>query len=70
MIASILLFVCSIWVGSLITDHFGSIVIQVGVSGSVYFLALVVLKDQFLFELTNGVGKKMTRKKKEIREDE
>ncbi len=70
LIASILLFVCSILVGSLVTDHFGSIVIQFGVSCSVYFLALVVLKDQFLFELTNGVGKKLTRKKKEIREDE
>ena len=61
-IASIVMFLCSIGVGKLISNNVTSILVQVAVSGTVYLGMLLLLKDKLVFEGINLVKSKICQK--------
>ena len=50
VIASLIMFICSVAVGSLIHHNILSIILQVGISSIVYFGLLLVFKDKLVYE--------------------
>ena len=61
-ISSVVMFLFSIGIGKLISDNVISIIVQVAVSGIVYFGMLLILKDKLVFEGIDLVKEKITKK--------
>lgn len=57
LIASFIMFILSLLVGSVISNNLLSIIIQIVVSALAYILILVILKDQFLLNLISKITK-------------
>ena len=66
IIASVIMFIISICVGSLITNNLLSILIQVVVSIVVYFGILIIMKDKFLNEIIEVFKSKLLSKRRKI----
>ncbi len=65
-IASIVMFFCSILIGSFINNNLISIVVQIISSVFIYFVMLLILKDKFLFDEINKVKSNLLKKKTKI----
>ena len=61
-ISSVVMFLISIGIGKLISDNVLSIIVQVAVSGTVYFGMLLILKDKLVFEGIDLVKSTFTKK--------
>ena len=64
VIASLIMFICSMIVGHFIKDNFLSIILQVMVSCFVYFIFLYILNDKLIIEAVNKVGNKLRKEVK------
>ena len=64
VIASSLMFMCSMIVGHFINDNFLSIILQVMVSCFAYFIILYILKDKLIIESVNKVRNKLRKEVK------
>ena len=64
VIASLIMFICSITVGHFINDNFLSIILQVMVSCFAYFIILYILKDKLIIESVNKVRNKLRKEVK------
>ncbi len=63
VIASIIMFICSLIVGYLISNNILSIFVQVGISVIAYFVMLIILKDKMVFEWMEILKKQIGKKK-------
>lgn len=61
-IASMIMFIVSISIATLISNNILSICIQIGVSGIVYFFILLLLKDEFIVEGGQILKEKVLKK--------
>lgn len=62
IIAGTLMFIVSIILGKIIQSNIISIVVQVATGTAVYFLTLIILKDEFLRTLINKIKEKFLEK--------
>ena len=63
VIASIIMFICSLIIGHLISNNILSIFAQVGISGITYFVMLIILKDKMIFEGIEIIKNKLLKRK-------
>ncbi len=63
VIASIIMFICSLIIGHLISNNILSIFAQVGISVITYFVMLIILKDKMIFEGIEIIKNKLLKRK-------
>lgn len=61
IVASIIMFIVCLAVGQVINNNFISVVTQVAVGGLTYGLCLLILKDEFVYEMLNRLKQKVIR---------
>ena len=61
IIASIIMFIVCLIVRQVINNNFISVVTQVAVGGLIYGLCLLILKDEFVYEMLNRLKQKVIR---------
>lgn len=61
IVASIIMFIVCLIVRQVINNNFISVVTQVAVGGLTYGLCLLILKDEFVYEMLNRLKQKVIR---------
>lgn len=61
IVASIIMFIICLAVGQVINNNLISVAVQVIIGGLTYALCLLILKDEFVYEMLNRLKEKVTR---------